>query len=224
MVSVLKRGFGLIKTDEMSVMLTVAEMKALRNDVGSEEFERRIGLHCKEVFDLNEHGFFDGFEFINSELFKDVVVDGSGDKRDVIVYKCTNRDDGYDYNITVSFDGSVMFGQRVSNIFKHARFGDKFVTENGDVVIYGRRIDTESSGGRVIGSHFLMSKYKAFYVYDNGEFIGARNSSIDSNVIGRLDDDDLDIVKAYVKKELGDKDVDGYMQGFVDGYNNSVIL
>ena len=76
----------------------------------------------------------------------------------------------------------------------------------------------------MIGSHFLMSKYKAFYVYDNGEFIGARNSSIDSNVIGRLDDDDLDIVKAYVKKELGDKDVDGYMQGFVDGYNNSVIL
>ena len=223
MVSAVKRGFGLTRTDDSAIM-TVAEMKALRRDVGAVEFERRIGLHCKEVFDLNEHGFFDGFEFIKSELFEGVVVDGSGDKRDVIVYKCANRDDGYDYSITVSFDGSVMFGQKIVNIFNGARFGDKFVTEKGDVVIYGRRIDTESSGGRVIGSHFLMSKYKAFYVYDNGEFIGARNSSIDSNVIGRLDDDDLDIVKAYVKKELGDKDVDGYMQGFVDGYNNSVIL
>ena len=223
MVSAVKKGFGLTKTDDSAIM-TVAEMKALRNNVGSEEFERRIGLHCKEVFDLNEHGFFDGFEFIKSELFEGVVVDGSGDKRDVIVYKCANHNDGYDYSITVSFDGSVMFGQRVSNIFKGARFGDKFVTENGDVVIYGRRIDTESYGGRAIGSHFLMSKYKAFYVYDNGEFIGARNSSIDSNVVGRLGDDDLDIVKVYVKKELGDKDVDGYMQGFIDGYNNSVIL
>ena len=223
MVSAVKRGFGLTRTDDSAIM-TVAEMKALRRDVDAVEFEHRIGLHCKEVFDLNEHGFFDGFEFIKSELFEGVVVDCSGDKRDVIVYKCANRDDGCDYCITVSFDGSVMFGQRVSNIFKHARFGDKFVTENGDVVIYGRQIDTASYGGRVIGSHFLMSKYKAFYVYDNGEFIGARNSSIDSNVIGRLDDDDLDIVKAYVKKELGDKDVDGYMQGFIDGYNNYVIL
>ena len=76
----------------------------------------------------------------------------------------------------------------------------------------------------MIGTHFLMSKYKAFYVYDNGEFIGGSDSSTDSNVVGRLGDDDLDIVKAYVKKELGDKDVDGYMQGFIDGYNNCVIL
>ena len=61
--------------------------------------------------------------------------------------------------------------------------------------------------------------------YDNGEFIGSRESSIDSNVVGRLGDEDLDIVKAYVKKELSDKDdVDGYMQGFIDGYNNCVIL
>ena len=223
MVSVLKRGCGLTRTED-SAMLTVAEMKALRNHVGSEEFERRIGLHCKEVFDLNEHGFFDGFEFIKSELFEGIVVDGSGDKRDVIVYKCANRDDGYDYNITVSFDGSVMFGQRVSNIFKHARFGDKFVTEMGDVVIYGRRIDNEIYGGCVVSSHFMMSKFKTFYVYDDGEFVGARDSRIDSNVVGRLSDEDLDIVKAYVKKELTDKDVDGYMQGFIDGYNNSVIL
>ena len=204
--------------------MTLAEMKALRRDVDDEEFERRIELHCKELFDLNEHGFFDGFEFIKSELVNDAVVDGSNFGKWVIVYKCANRGDGYDYSITVSFDGSVMFGQRVSNIFKGARFGDKFVTENGDVVIYGRRIDTESCGGRAIGSHFLMSKYKAFYVYDNGEFIGGSDSSTDSNVVGRLDDDELDIVKAYVKKELADKDVDGYMQGFIDGYNNSVIL
>ena len=223
MVLAVKRGFGLTRTDD-NVIMTVAEMKALRKDVDAVEFEHRIGLHCKEVFDLNEYGFFDGFEFIKSELFEGVVVDGSGDKRDVIVYKCANHNDGYDYSITVSFDGSVMFGQRISNIFKDARFGDKFVTEKGDVVIYGRRIDTESYGGRAIGSHFLMSKYKAFYVYDNGEFIGARDSSIDSNVVGRLDDDDLDIVKVYVKKELADKDVDGYMQGFIDGYNNCVIL
>ena len=221
MVSVLKRGCGLIRTDDM---MTLDEMKALRRDVDDSEFEHRIGLHCKELFDLNEHGFFDGFEFINSELFEGGVVDCSGDKRDVIVYKCANRDDGCDYNITVSFDGSVMFGQRVSNIFKHARFGDKFLTEKGDVVIYGRQIDTASHGGRVIGTHFLMSKYKAFYVYDNGEFIGGSDSSTDSNVVGRLGDDELDIVKAYVKKELGDKDVDGYIQGFIDGYNNSVIL
>ena len=223
MVLAVKRGFGLTRTDD-NVIMTVAEMKALRNVVGSEEFEHRIGLYCKDVFDLNEHGFFDGFEFIKSELFEGVVVDCSGDKRDVIVYKCANRDNGYDYNITVSFDGSVMFGQRVSNIFNGARFGDKFLTEKGDVVIYGRQIDTASYGGRVIGTHFLMSKYKTFYVFDNGEFIGGSDSSTDSNVVGRLGDDELDIVKAYVKKELGDKDVDGYMQGFVDGYNNSVIL
>ena len=174
------------------------------------------------MFDLNEHGFFDGFEFIKSELFEGVVV--GDDMRDFIVYKCEKRDEGYDYNITVSFDGSVMFGRKIVNIFKHARFGDKFVTEMGDVVIYGRRIDNEIYGGCVVSSHFMMSKFKTFYVYDDGEFVGARDSRIDSNVVGRLSDEDLDIVKAYVKKELTDKDVDGYMQGFIDGYNNSVIL
>ena len=66
-----------------------------------------------------------------------------------------------------------------------------------------------------------MGKCKTFYAYDNGEIIS--NNSIDFNVVGRLGDDDLDIVKAYVKKELSDKDVDGYMQGFIDGYNNFVI-
>lgn len=207
--------------------MTVAEMKALRIDVGTVEFKHRIWLHSKEVFDLNEHGFFDGFKFINSELFEGVVMDDPNVEKDdmvyKIVYKCENRDDGYDYSITVSFDGSVMFGQKIVNIFNGARFGDKFVAEKGDVVIYGRRIDNETYLGRVT-SHFLMSKYKTFYVYDDGEFIGARDSTIDSNVVGRLDADELDIVKAYVKKELSDKDVDGYMQGFVDGYNNSVIL
>ena len=202
--------------------MTVAEMKALRKDVAAYEFDQRIELHCKELFDLNEHGFFDGFKFIKSEFLEDAVV--GDDMRDFIVYKCEKRDDGYDYNITVSFDGSVMFGQKIVNIFKHARFGDKYVTEKGDVVIYGNRMDTTYVGGHAINSHFLMSQFKVFYVYDDGEFIGARDSRIDSNVVGRLDDEDLDIVKAYVKKELSEKDVDGYMQGFIDGYNNSVIL
>ena len=202
-------------------MMSVDEMKALRRDVDAEEFERRIELHCKELFDLNEHGFFDGFEFIKSKMFNDAVVDGSNIGKYVIVYKCANRDDGYEYSITVSFDGSVMFGPKVVNIFKGARFGDKFVTEKGDVVIYEKQNLPVEYRGCAIGSHILMSKYKMFYAYDNGEIIG--NNSIDSNVVGRLSDEDLDIVKAYVKKELGDKDVDGYMQGFIDGYNNCVI-
>lgn len=203
-------------------MLTLAEMKALRMDVDNEEFEHKIGLHSKEVFDLNEHGFFDGFKFIKSRLFEDFIV--GDDMRDVIVYICDKYDDGYEYCITVSFDGSVMFGRKIVNIFKNARFGDKYVTEKGDVVIYGNRMDTTYVGGHAINSHFLMSQFKVFYVYDDGEFIGARDSRIDSNVVGRLGDEDLDIVKAYVKKELSDKDVDGYMQGFIDGYNNCVIL
>ena len=223
MVPVLKRGFGLTRTEDSAIM-SVAEMKAVRNDVDSVEFKHRIWLHSKELFDLNEHGFFDGFKFIKAELLEDAVADDSKVKKDVIVYKCEKRDEGYDYNITVSFDGSVMFGRKIVNIFKHARFGDKFVTEMGDVVIYGRRIDNEIYGGCVVSSHFMMSKYKSFYVYDDGEFVGARDSRIDSNVVGRLADEDLDIVKAYAKKQLSDKDVDGYMQGFVDGYNNSVIL
>ena len=222
MVSAVKRGFGLTKTKDSAIM-SVAEMKALRKDVDTVEFKHRIWLHSKELFDLNEHDFFDGFKFIKSELLEDAIVDDSNIKKDVIVYKCEKLDEGYDYNITVSFEGSVMFGRKIVNIFKHARFGDKFVTEMGDVVIYGRRIDNEIYGGCVVSSHFMMSKYKTFYVYDDGEFIGARDSSIDSNVVGRLDKDDLDIVKAYVKKELSDKDVDGYMQVFVDGYNNCVI-
>ena len=221
MVSVLKRGFGLTKTKDSAIM-TVAEMKALRKDVAAYEFDQRIELHCKELFDLNEHGFFDGFKFIKAEFLEDAVV--GDDMRDFIVYKCEKLDEGYDYNITVSFDGSVMFGRKIVNIFKHARFGDKYVTEIGDVVIYGNRMDTTYVGGHAINSHFLMSKFKVFYVYDDGEFIGARDSRIDSNVVGRLGDEDLDIVKAYVKKELGDKEVDGYMQGFIDGYNNCVIL
>ena len=220
MVSTVKRGCGLTKT-ENSVIMTVAEMEALRRDVDTVEFKHRIWLHCKEVFDLNEHGFFDGFKFIKAEFLEDAVV--GDDMRDFIVYKCEKLDEGYDYNITVSFDGSVMFGRKIVNIFKHARFGDKYVTEIGDVVIYGNRMDTTYVGGHAINSHFLMSKFKVFYVYDDGEFIGARDSRIDSNVVGRLGDEDLDIVKAYVKKELGDKEVDGYMQGFIDGYNNFVI-
>ena len=122
-------------------MMTVAELKSLRRDVGSEEFERRVGLHCKELFELNENGFFDGFEFIKSELYEDWIV--GDDMRDVIFYRCEKRDDGYEYKIAVAFDGSVMFFRKLMNILKGARFGDKFVTENGDVVIYGRRIDNE---------------------------------------------------------------------------------
>ena len=202
-------------------MMTLAEMKALRRDIAAYEFDQRIELHCKELFDLNEHGFFDGFEYIKSELFEDVnLVD---DMRDIIFYKCENRDDGYDYSITVSFDGSVMFGRKIVNIFKGARFGDKFVTESGDVLIYGRQSDA-SSGGLDMGVHVLMGKHKTYHVYDNGEYVKGWASSIDACVVGRLNAEDLDNVKAYVKKELGDKDIDGYMQGFIYGYNNCVIM
>ena len=202
---------------------TVAEMKAILKDVGSEKFESILRLHCKKVFELNEHGFFDGFEFISSEVFEGVTLHGYDGKRDVIVYKCSSRDDGYDYCITVSLDGSVMFERKIANIFKGARFGDKFVTDKGNVLIYQRRMKT-SYGGNGMGTHFLMSEYDLYYAYDSGEFVEGSNSSIDKYVVGRLGDEELDIVKAYVKKELGDKDVDGYMQGFLDGYNNCVIL
>ena len=202
-------------------MMSVAELKSLRRNVGSEEFERRVGLHCKELFELNENGFFDGFEFIKSELYEDAVI--GDDMRDVIVYKCENRDDGYDYNITVSFDGSVMLWRKLMNIFKGARFGDKFVTENGEVLIYGRQTDSVYGGGGM-GVHVLMGKRNVYEVYDNGEYLNGWTPQLDADVVGRLGEEDLDIVKAYVKKELADKDVDGYMQGFVDGYNNCVIL
>ena len=203
---------------------TVAEMKALLKDVESEKFESILRLHCKKVFELNENGFFDGFEFISSEVFENVCVEGSDERQDVIVYKCARRDDGYDYCVTVSLDGSVMLRRKVANIFKSARFGDKFVTENGEVMIYGRPMKS-SYGGNEMGTHFLMSKRNAYEVYDNGEYCkGGWSYRLDANVVGRLGDDELDIVKAYVKKELGDKDVDGYMQGFIDGYNNCVIL
>lgn len=202
---------------------TVAEMKALLKDVGIEKFESILRLHCKKVFELNEHGFFDGFEFISSEVLEDVTLHGHDGKRDVIVYKCAKRDDGYDYNITVSLNGSVMFWRKCMNIFKGARFGDKFVTDNGDVLIYQRRMETSHEGSGM-GVHFLIGEYKIFYVYDSGEFADGINSSIDTHVVGRFGEDDLDIVKAYVKKELADKDTDGYMQGFLDGYNNCVIV
>ena len=200
-------------------MLTVAELKALRRDVGSEEFERRVWLHCKELFELNENGFFDGYEFIKSELCEDWIV--GDDMRDVIFYRCTGRD-GYEYKIAVSFDGSVMFFRKLMNIFKGARFGDKFVTENGEVLIYGRQ--TDSVYGCDMGVHVLMGKRSVYEVYDNGECFKGWNSQLDADVVGRLTDEDFDIVKAYVKKELLDKDVDGYIQGFIDGYNNSVIV
>ena len=219
-MSTVKRGCGLIKTKDSAIM-TEAEMKALRRDVDAVEFEHRIGLHSKELFDLNEHGFFDGFEFVKSKLFEDFIV--GDDRRDVIVYICDKYDDGYEYCITVSFDGSVMFGRKITNIFKGARFGDKFVTDNGNVLIYGQRSET-TSGGFDMGVHFLMGAHDMYHVYDNGEYVKGWASSIDSCVVGRLGDEDLDIVKAYVKKELADKDVDGYMQGFIDGYNNCVIL
>ena len=202
---------------------TVAEMKALLKDVGGEKFESILRLHCKKVFELNENGFFDGFEFISSEVFEGVTLHGHDGKRDVIVYKCAKRDDGYDYCITVSLNGSVMFRRKIVNIFKGARFGDKFVTDNGDVLIYQRRMETSHEGSGM-GVHFLIGEYKIFYVYDNGEFLDGINSSIDTHVVGRLGDEELDIVRAYVKKELADKDADGYMQGFIDGYNNCVIV
>ena len=43
MVSAVKRGFGLTKTEDSAIM-TVAEMKALRRDVDTVEFEHRIGV------------------------------------------------------------------------------------------------------------------------------------------------------------------------------------
>ena len=201
-------------------MMTVAEMKALRRDVGSEEFERRIELHCKELFELNENGFFDGYEFIKSELYEDWIV--GDDMRDVIFYRCEKRSDGYEYKIAVSFDGSVMFFRKLMNIFKGARFGDKFVTENGEVLIYGRQ--TDSVYGCDMGVHVLMGKRSVYEVYDNGECFKGWNSQLDTDVVGRLGDEELDIVRAYVKKELANKDIDGYMQGFLDGYNNCVIV
>ena len=201
-------------------MMTLSEMKALRRDIAAYEFDQRIELHCKELFELNEHGFFDGLEFIGSEMYEGVAV--RDDVLDVIVYSCKGSD-GYNYRITVSFDGSVMLWRKLMNIFKGARFGDKFVTENGEVLIYGRQTDSVYGGGGM-GVHVLMGKRNVYEVYDNGEYFKGWTSQLDADVVGRLGADDLDIVKAYVKKELADKDVDGYIQGFIDGYNNSVIM
>lgn len=163
-------------------MMSVEEMKTIRRDVSSEEFDRRIRLYCKELFELNEHGFFDGLEFIKSGLFEDFIV--GDDMRDVIVYSCKGGE-GYNYCITVSFDGSVMLRRKITNVFKDARFGDKFVTENGDVLINGRQSDGTYDGSGM-GVHFLMGKHKVYYVFDNGEYVKGCASLLDYHVVGRF--------------------------------------
>ena len=117
-------------------------------------------------------------------------------------------------------------------MFDGARFGDRFLTKNGQVAIYQRRIECVESGGTIWAGlkeytlHNLMTDDRVFNVDDEGKCVedGIRNDSY--TIVSRVIDDE-DFIDAIAIKEcpFGDSEcADNYKAAFKDGFKKALNI
>ena len=115
------------------------------------------------------------------------------------------------------------------NLFDGARFGDRFLTKDGYVAIYQRKIKFGHScgtswSGRTL--HNLMTDDRVFNVNDEGKCVedGIRNDSY--RIVSRVIDDE-DFIDAIAIKEcpFGESEcADNYKAAFKDGFKKALNI
>ena len=117
-------------------------------------------------------------------------------------------------------------------LFDGALFGDRFLTKNGQVAIYQRRIECVESGGTILVGlkdytlHNLMTDDRIFNVDDEGKCVedGIRVDSY--TIVSRVIDDE-DFIDAIAIKECpfdGSEYADNYKAAFKDGFKKALNI
>ena len=118
------------------------------------------------------------------------------------------------------------------NLFDGARFGDRFLTKDGYVAIYQRRIECVERGGTIWTGlkeytlHNLMTDDRVFNVDDEGKCVedGIRNDSY--RIVSRVIDDE-DFIDAIAIKECPFDEseyADNYKAAFKNGFKKALNI
>ena len=194
-------------------MLTIDKVLEVKH-CSQEEYVGLMRRHCQDVFDSNAYGYFDNLRLVTFGF----DVNECGVKMHFI---CTDGDDcRYDI-LLESIDGMRMEYKKCFNPMDNAKFGEKFLTVDGDVVIYYERKCTDDAHGGCSFTHkVLSSKYGIYEVDDKGHAAFTQASDVRCKVCDDVEESYA--IKCYAKKEMR-SDSDEYERGFLDGYKSGVV-
>ena len=118
------------------------------------------------------------------------------------------------------------------NLFDGARFGDRFLTKNGQVAIYQRRIECVESGGTIWAGlkeytlHNLMTDDRVYSVYADGKSVMDGKKTDAYRIVSRVIDDE-DFIDAIAIKEcpFGESEcADNYKAAFKNGFKKALNI
>ena len=115
------------------------------------------------------------------------------------------------------------------NLFDGARFGDRFLTKNGQVVIYQCEMDFGDScgtswSGRTV--HNVMTDDRVYTVYDDGKSVVDGKKTDAYTIVSRVIDDE-DFIDAIAIKECPFSEseyADNYKAAFKDGFKKALNI
>ena len=114
-------------------------------------------------------------------------------------------------------------------LFDGARFGDRFLTKNGQVVIYQCKMDFGDScgtswSGRTV--HNVMTDDRVYTVYDDGKSVVGGKKTEGYTIVSRVIDDE-DFIDAIAIKEcpFNDSCYSGfYKAAFKNGFKKALNI
>ena len=98
-------------------------------------------------------------------------------------------------------------------LFDNAKFGDRFISMDGDIIIYQQK---NYQCDKYV--HYVMNERMCYIVNDDGKYCGVGHPL---DIVSRLDDDD-DFITAVAVKEIGDsnkRDIEMFNKGFKKALN-----
>ena len=115
------------------------------------------------------------------------------------------------------------------NLFDGARFGDRFLTKNGQVVIYQCEMDFGDScgtswSGRTV--HNVMTDDRVYSVYDDGKSVMDGKKTDAYTIVSRVIDDE-DFIDAIAIKECPFAEsecADNYKTAFKNGFKKALNI
>ena len=116
-----------------------------------------------------------------------------------------------------------------NNLFDGARFGDRFLTKDGQVAIYQSKMECGSSGGTSWSGrtlHNLMTDDRVYSVYDDGTSVMDGKKTDVYTIVSRVIDDE-DFIDAIAIKEcpFDDSCYSGfYMAAFKNGFKKALNI
>ena len=115
------------------------------------------------------------------------------------------------------------------SLFDGARFGDRFLTKDGQVAIYQSKMECGSSGGTSWSGrtlHNLMTDDRVYSVYDDGTSVMDGKKTDGYTIVSRVTDDE-DFIDAIAIKECpfdGSEYADNYKAAFKDGFKKALNI